>query len=749
MNTPKTLLSLIFLAVLPSLHARQLWLAPDGTGNGRSIEKPMGNVQKAVDMLQPGDTLWVRGGTYLLSQKISVTKTGTRDKRICMFALPDEQPVFDFSLQDRTSSSVAGSNRGFLHKKEANYWHYRGLTFCNAADNGMKLEGSYCVVERCVFHDNGDTGLQQGFSKGDNGENTGNPDLIYGRSNIVVNCDSYNNYDPWTNGGNADGFACKLYPGPGNEYHGCRAWNNSDDGWDMYYPVFPVVIENCWALYNGYDPQGNECGNGNGIKFGGLKQGGNSVGAHVFIRNIAAYNLKKGFDQNHHQEGSFMFNCLAFNNYINYAFNMEAPVYANWVLRNCTGFAPSESNHRFTIVPDASHCNWLDIDKLNPLRDGEGGAGYNKYTHEKWPDYSQEFENISYAAAIAPRQANGELPTTFARLKSTSRFIDRGTPIDNFPCPDNPNKPDYNPLPQKADYSHTVTLAYSGGAPDYGPFETAMADPVYELVMPENDGTAPEVEPEPDEDEGKLWDEFLVINNYLFQDEVLPDSVAQFFTATSELDGQGPKPQYYGKNGDLATGKLGDKYGATTTFGAYRIPKTGWVELTMPSLASLRSNIYCTGNRTLKVSWHNEDNTQSGTQTLSMSTGTAGVDLASMAKTTKKPITVRIENVESKGDMFLTDLTIGIFIEVDEDGKPVGISTLCTNPSRPDIYQLDNAFIVYGDISRLCLYNMQGRRVAASQLSQYISTANLPRGPYILIATMKDGTTQSMKIMRR
>ena len=127
----------------------------------------------------------------------------------------------------------------------------------------------------------------------------------------------------------------------------CRAWHNSDDGWDLYYTAFPIVVDNCWCLKNGFDK-----GNANGFKMGGCKQGGTSMGAHVFKNCIAAWNEKKGFDQNHHREGSYLINDLSFSNGINYGYNMEEPDAGNWVLRNCVGFGAGERNSAFTAKPD-------------------------------------------------------------------------------------------------------------------------------------------------------------------------------------------------------------------------------------------------------------------------------------------------------------------------------------------------------------------------------------------------------------
>lgn len=749
--------SLMGLCLLASMEAsaKDYYLAPGGTGNGMTIDKPFGDPIKAFAVLKAGDVLYVRGGTYHLSQTIKVNQTGTADKRICVFAYPGdtERPVFDFSGQPRSTSTEAASYRGVMHNIGANYWHYRGLDFCHAADNGMKLEGSYCVVELCRFYGNEDTGLQQGFGKDSKGNNTRNTEFKYGRYNIIVNCDAYDNHDPWTNGGNADGFAIKLYPGPGNEFHGCRAWHNSDDGWDLYYTVFPIVVDNCWVLNNGFDK-----GNANGFKMGGCKQGGTSTGAHVFKNCIAAFHAKKGFDQNHHREGSYLINDLSFGNGINYGYNMEEPDYGNWVLRNCVGFAygsqKMERNSAFTIAPDIDYCTWTTLNHTNPMGEkaSSNGTSYSKTIG----NYASEYEDLSYETAIGDRQENGELPLKFGRLKAGSKLIDTATPITDFKTVD-AHKTAYeyaDNAPQN--WSVTLNIPYVGKAPDYGPYEFGGNDNAYTLQMPVNDGTVEDAEVD-NTDDGKYYQIATVVNNYLFQDDVLDSNVKKYIT---DGNAAGVLPKYYGKSSDGKSSVTyvdentarGKKYSAT--YGAYRLPKGTCVEFTLESLAQLQSNVYCTGGRTLNIAWHYVDNSNSGTASVSLSEGVAFVDVAAKIgkKIEKKPIVVTLTN-NGGGDMYLTDLTLGVYQEVDENGNVVnGIQDIVSETKTQksyQMYQTTNGLIVYGEIASLQVYGMGGQKVAESSDSQFVNIASLSKGVYVVRILGRDGSLVAQKFLRK
>ena len=157
----------------------------------------------------PGDTIWVRGGTYNLNTTISIgsSKNGTAANPYNLFAYPGEAPCSTSARQPYNDSN-SGLKGISLN---GNYWHIKGLTIQYAADNGMAIGGSNNIVEQVVSRQNQDSGFQiSGSSRPSN--------------NLLLNCDSYGNFDFGTVGENADGFAVKFRDlGPGNVVRGARA----------------------------------------------------------------------------------------------------------------------------------------------------------------------------------------------------------------------------------------------------------------------------------------------------------------------------------------------------------------------------------------------------------------------------------------------------------------------------------------------------------------------------------------------
>lgn len=468
-------------------EAKSIFVATYGNDNNPGTEAlPLLNIQKAVDLAEPGDIIYVRGGTYMLTKRIKIEKAGRADAYISLFGYPGERVIIDGSQITANSVNEFKQARCIYVNHFGDYWHFKDLELCNAKDNGMKLEGSYCIVERCKFYGNNDTGLQIGMYKDFSieetksfpvsGEPQFNPGYSYSKYNKIINCDAWNNYDNRSfsgsdDGGDADGFAAKLFPGPGTEFHGCRAWNNSDDNWDLYMVYHPIVINNCWAWNGGKDANGTARGNGNGFKLGGGGTSGGaafaqSVGAHVVTNNVSFNNTNKGFDQNNAYEAMYLFNNVGWGSAYNYRFPTIIP-YGTMYMRNNIGFKAATLNHEFLSankegakVPDTDFNSWTTFDKCDPYKDGNKVNNVNTWAK----DYTAQFKNLSIDLASAPRQADGSMPENdFSRLIANSLFINAGQNIENFiPKAHSPGGWSLPP----------VSILYNDGRADMGAFET-------------------------------------------------------------------------------------------------------------------------------------------------------------------------------------------------------------------------------------------------------------------------------------
>lgn len=370
-------------------------------GIGNSIE--VTNATELLDALskiKAGGKIILNQGTYILNAKINISVSGTAQNKITLIGKEGQnRPKLDFSSMVENSA-----NQGIV--LAADYWHIKGIDIFKAGDNGMQIKGHYNLIEFCTFSECSDTGLQI-----DNGAS----------NNTILNCDSYFNADSTMK--NADGFACKLTAGTGNKFIGCRAWQNSDDGWDGYLRGannIETTYENCWAIKNGYLKNGTKgTGDGNGFKTGGSDD--KLLKHNAIYKNcIAVGNVFKGFDHNSNRGNVTIYNSSAYENGTNYSFNTTNPL-EKLTIKN------SSSLGAFGSI----NATVLDI------------------TNNSWQNgiivTSADFESIDYNQLMNPRKADGSLPNvTFFKLKPGSSLIDKGV---------------------------NVGLPFNGSAPDIGVFE--------------------------------------------------------------------------------------------------------------------------------------------------------------------------------------------------------------------------------------------------------------------------------------
>ncbi len=402
-------------------EAMEYYVAPTGSSdsNNGSIGSPFATFGKAISLANPGDTIFARGGTYNLNSTLEITKAGATNNPINLQAYPGETPILDFSTQPYSSSS-----RGLKLSTGADWWHIKGLTIEHAGDNGFYTGANHGVFEQMVTRYNRDTGFQIHDSAS---------------YNLILNCDSYENYDAPNLGENADGFAAKSSSvGPGNIFRGNRSWGNADDGFDVYYTVnYGILVDNCWTFDNGIDLWGvGEFyqGDGNGYKLG------NPGGPSVVVNSLAVDNAHNGMDINGSVAAVKVFNSTSFRNSRNWRF--DQPISAQ-VLKNNISYLGDNFNSIDPAVSDSFN-SW------------NGGVSLN----------NDDFESLSRIVdgvdlLKAPRQADGSLPDLggFLHLAAGSDLIDAGTPISFT----------FNGV--------TYNLSYNGLAPDLGAFEYVPAGP--------------------------------------------------------------------------------------------------------------------------------------------------------------------------------------------------------------------------------------------------------------------------------
>jgi len=378
-------------------HKSAYFVAPDGKDTyPGTLDRPFRTITAGISTAEAGDTILVRGGVYNCANTIHIDKSGEQGKPIRLRAYPGETPVFDFSTALGEGFSIRGA-----------YWHLKGLNITGTSHWGIRVEyeeSHHNILEQISAYANGMAGVF----------------ILSGAAyNLVLNCDSYRNFDQQTNGQNADGFNAAVHLGRGNVFIGCRAWNNSDDGFDFLWARNDLRIESCYACSNGENIWGHACfmGNANGFK---LNQG--EIGTLVLIR-CAAWDHRVDDFIWFHPETITLYNCTEFDNKSNIGY-WRRHGKGKVVIRNSVSF------------------NGTLRKKIDPNMDDE----FNSWNTPPGIEITEEdFLSLDDTAITGPRNPDGSIPESdFLRLAPGSDAIDAG--VD-------------------------VGLPFVGKAPDLGAFE--------------------------------------------------------------------------------------------------------------------------------------------------------------------------------------------------------------------------------------------------------------------------------------
>ncbi len=375
--------------------------AADGT-----FEHPFATPQRAASVVEPGDTVYFRGGTYYETSStrqavpvMEVLRSGTAGHPITFRNYEQERVVFSGSIPSMPGSSkfdaiTAGtypSDTAGASGSGAAHLIFEGLTFedtaragilvCGpAARFGYQLPGppsshitirrcvsrggtgwgfltrgkcDHVVIELCEAHDQWQTGIFLGRVSKTYDDGLPEDDRNAPSHSEIRNCLAYNNRHPNTPS-DTDGLG-------GSHTWRCAfkdnvVFTNSDDGIDIYASVEATISGN--IVFDHNHPEGNGCG---------LKMSAGGGGRHVVSCNIALNNKAWAFETSNPSNPLTPYYANSFYNNLAYANGRTAFCLGNslvtgtWVLRNNIAWAgltqdyevydPAITNSDYNCIP--------------------------------------------------------------------------------------------------------------------------------------------------------------------------------------------------------------------------------------------------------------------------------------------------------------------------------------------------------------------------------------------------------------
>jgi uncharacterized protein (TIGR02145 family) len=382
--------------------------AAGNNANPGTITLPWRTATYAWNQLVAGDMLYMRGGNYDVAANannvISVSgKAGTQANPILVINYPGETVTID------GTSLNGGGDRNGLYMSSCSYWQIAGIKILNVSDAGGSGPASVSTLVEC---DHIIMTLVEGYDCS-NGFRTFECDYIYRRM-----CDAYQNADTYDSGDLANGFWDRVTNGGHIYYEDCRAWSNSDDGWDAYAAGYGdgwIYYNRCWSFENG--TWNGISGNGAGFKVGltGI-DAIDGTPQRVLTNCISANNTGNtgiGYDESQDQSAGMsiptrIYNCISYNNTVGFLFRDDkgdSSVEHVDIVRNCISYNET------------------------PFY----GWGNNTQDHNSWNGFnisSSDFVSLDGNQLKAARQSDGNLPvTTFMHLTANSVLIGKGISV--------------------------------------------------------------------------------------------------------------------------------------------------------------------------------------------------------------------------------------------------------------------------------------------------------------------------------
>src|SRR5450759_1849700 len=105
-------------SLVTAAQAATYYVSSSGSdASAGTVTAPFATLQKSVNLANPGDTIYMRGGTYLLSDSgVQTSRSGSSGNYINVFNYPGETPILD-------GINITTSYRSAIQLTNASWWH--------------------------------------------------------------------------------------------------------------------------------------------------------------------------------------------------------------------------------------------------------------------------------------------------------------------------------------------------------------------------------------------------------------------------------------------------------------------------------------------------------------------------------------------------------------------------------------------------------------------------------------------------
>ncbi len=263
--------------------------------------RPFKTIQKAADIVNAGDTVYIKAATYPRpsgrSRVVEMQRGGGSGAPVTFQAFGDGEVILD---NEGGGDWVVYVNARY---RQVDSVVLRGLTARGGVSGGMFIRNSsYTLVDHCKSIDNGGIGIYIDWggtgvmvqycevARNINGLKAGTNNTSPHPTNVTLQYNHcHDNVDP-SYGGNSDGIQCG---GPGNNnsiIRGNVIHDNDDDGIDVGNGAMYVLIEHNTV----YNHTGR--GDGSGIKIGTHESNIDPDGGHLVRYNVLFNNKLRHLD---------------------------------------------------------------------------------------------------------------------------------------------------------------------------------------------------------------------------------------------------------------------------------------------------------------------------------------------------------------------------------------------------------------------------------------------------------------------